>query len=195
MPAKKKPVGQHKLQGTYQKCRHQERAEKATTTGEREVPDWLPAKAKPVYAELMQELPPLSSNDAITLAQVAILKAELMESPEDFKPQKHTQLRHLCATVKGWIDDYQSVQPVEAEDNPWKELLKPLPKPGEVSDEDEWKARGKPCTYEEFQAKRAAYRAEQEAMTQEERAEKHRQTIAKLMDKPVPPPPLPPSNS
>lgn len=113
MPAKKKPVGQHKLSGTFQKCRHSERVQKATATGERIVPDWLPAKAKPVYAELMEELPPLNSNDSTVLAQVAILKAELMADPDSFVPTKHTQLRHLSATVKDWIDDYQSMQPAE----------------------------------------------------------------------------------
>lgn len=159
MPAKKKSVGQHKLSGTYQPCRHQERAEKATATGEREVPDWLPAKAKAVYAELMQELPPLSSNDAITLAQVAILKAELMESPAKFTPSKHTQLRHLCATVREWIDDYQSMQPAKEKDD-----------------------------YEIWQKKRERIRAEQEAMTPEERAEKNRQMMAELTSRPIPHP-------
>lgn len=168
MPAKKKSIGEHLLHGTFQKCRHQERAEKATATGERIVPDWLPANAKPVYAELMQELPPLHSTDAITLAQVAILKAELMESPENFTPQKHTQLRHLCATVKGWIDDYQSVKPVERKNNSTGGL-------------EEWMTEREPRDdYERYQLNKMRRKLEAEAMTPEERAERHRQTVASL---------------
>lgn len=175
MPAKKKPVGLHKLQGTYQKCRHQERAEKATATGEREVPDWLPANAKTVYAELMQDLPPLNSTDAITLAQVAILKAELMESPDSFIPSKHSQLRSLCITVKGWIDDYQSMKPASTEDNPWLELVKSPPKP-KLGNLEQWMTEREPRDdYERYQLKKAQARIKSEAMTPEERAERQKE--------------------
>lgn len=172
MPAKKKPVGQHKASGTYQPFRHQERAEKSTATGDRVVPDWLPARAKPVYAELMQELPPLCSNDAITLSQVAVLKSELMETPDDFTPQKHTQLRHLCATVKAWIDDYQSMKPANKEDNPWLKIMNTPRQPPLPKDE-----------YEEWQQKRERTKAEHEAMTPEERAERSRQTLQAVRTK------------
>ena len=179
MPAKKKSIGEHKLQGTYQKCRHQQRAEKATATGERVVPDWLPANAKAVYAELMQDLPPLNSTDAITLSQVAILKAELMESPENFATSKHSQLRSLCITVKGWIDDYQSMKPASKEDNPWLELVKPTkPKLGNL---EQWMAEREPRDdYERYQVKKAQRVLEAEAMTPEERAERQQKLVASL---------------
>ena len=106
MPARK-PVQLHKMHGTYRPCRHDKQEVKPLNTPEqRSIPDWLPEQAKPVYASLMESLPPLSPIAETTLAQLAILKAELQADADKFKGAKHSQLRQLTKIVDEWARDF-----------------------------------------------------------------------------------------
>lgn len=110
MPAHRKPISMHQLHGTYQPCRHDERAAKASNTSQkRTVPQWLPANVKPVYKKLMETLPPLDAVDETPLAQMAILKTQLQETPDSMTSAQHGQLRQLAGMVREWVKDYQGV--------------------------------------------------------------------------------------
>ena len=123
MPAHRKPISMHQLHGTYQPCRHDERAAKASNTSQkRTVPPWLPDNVKLVYRKLMQILPPLDAVDETPLAQMAILKTQLQESPDSMTSAQHGQLRQLAGMVREWVKDYQSVtaDPVLDEYEQWQ---------------------------------------------------------------------------
>ena len=110
MPAHRKPISMHQLHGTYQPCRHDERAAKASNTSQkRTVPPWLPDNVKLVYRKLMQILPPLDAVDETPLAQMAILKTQLQENPDSMTSAQHGQLRQLAGVVREWVKDYQGV--------------------------------------------------------------------------------------
>lgn len=135
MPAHKKPVALHKLHNTYRPCRHDERTAKATATGERAIPEWLPENVKPVYSLLMQCLPPLDAVDETPLAQLATLKTRLQEDPDSMTSAQHGQLRQLAGTIREWVKDYQSMtdEPVLDEYEQWqarrnqRQKTEPLP--------------------------------------------------------------------
>ena len=123
MPAHRKPISMHQLHGTYQPCRHDERATKASNTSQkRTVPQWLPANVKPVYKKLMETLPPLDAVDETPLAQMAILKTQLQENPDSMTSAQHGQLRQLAGVVREWVKDYQSMiaEPVLDEYEQWQ---------------------------------------------------------------------------
>ncbi len=110
MPAHRKPVALHQLHGTYQPCRHSERATKANNTSQRRtIPVWLPDNVKPVYKKLMETLPPLDAVDETPLSQMAILKTQLQENPDSMTSAQHGQLRQLAGMIREWVRDYQSV--------------------------------------------------------------------------------------
>ena len=123
MPAHRKPISLHQLHGTYQPCRHGERAAKASNTSQkRTVPPWLPDNVKPVYKKLMQILPPLNAVDETPLAQMAILKTQLQENPDSMASAQHNQLRQLAGKIREWVKDYQSMtaEPVLDEYDQWQ---------------------------------------------------------------------------
>ena len=123
MPAHRKPISMHQLHGTYQPCRHDERAAKASNTSQkRTVPPWLPDNVKPVYKKLMETLPPLDAVDETPLAQMAILKTQLQENPDSMTSAQHGQLRQLAGVVREWVKDYQSMtaEPVLDEYEQWQ---------------------------------------------------------------------------
>lgn len=110
MPAHRKPISLHQLHGTYQPCRHGERATKASNTSQRRtVPQWLPDNVKLVYRKLMDTLPPLNAVDETPLAQMAILKTQLQENPDSMNSAQHGQLRQLAGMIREWVKDYQGV--------------------------------------------------------------------------------------
>ena len=92
MPAHKKPAELHKLQGTFQPCRHAEKPAKPTKTKPK-TPGWLPDNAKKIYRRLLNNLSGCTAIEEITLSQLALLKAKLQEAPDSFTASEHSQLR------------------------------------------------------------------------------------------------------
>ena len=125
MPAKKS-VQTHKLQGTYRPCRHGDREAKANSKQKRSVPVWLPDEVKPIYRKLMVCLPPLDAIEETMLAQVAILKHQFEQKPNDFNASQHSQLRHLTSMVRDWAKDYRDSQQSEEKDDfqAWSDNVK-----------------------------------------------------------------------
>lgn len=123
MPKAKKPVGLHMLHGTYQPCRHGDRASKAINPDQkRTIPEWLPDNVKPIYKKLMETLPPLDAVDETPLAQMAILKRQLQEEPYSMTSSQHGQLRQLAAMIREWVRDYLSItEPVLDEYEQWQQ--------------------------------------------------------------------------
>lgn len=146
MPAHRKPISLHHLHGTYQGCRHKERATKANNTNHRRtVPPWLPENVKPVYRRLMDTLPPLDAVDETPLAQMAILKTLLQEDPDSMTSAQHGQLRALAGMIREWVADYESAKAWKEKDKDsyWSKFR------------DEYMTPEKPITYEQFQATRS----------------------------------------
>lgn len=116
MPAKKS-IAVHKMQGTYQPCRHANREEKvsARVKQKRSVPAWLPDEVKMIYRKLMACLPPLDAIEETALIQLAMLKHKL-ETGSSLPASDHSQLRHLVAMVRGWAKDYRDSQQPEEKD-------------------------------------------------------------------------------
>ena len=126
MPAHRKPVAMHKLQGTYRADRHDERAAKTTSTvnQRRTVPPWLPDHVKPVYKKLMETLPPLDAVDETPLAQLAIMKTQLQDDPDSMTSAQHSQLRQLAGMIREWVRDFESVKKVKEDmvNNPFAQF-------------------------------------------------------------------------
>ena len=101
MPAHKKPAALHKLQGTFQPCRHAEQPAKPAKTKPK-TPGWLPDNAKKIYRRLLITLSGCSAVEEITLCQLALLRAKLQDNPERFTASEHSQLRQLVTQVQLW---------------------------------------------------------------------------------------------
>ncbi len=101
MPARKS-IHQHKLQGTYKPCRHEQRTQQiqANSGTFAKCPSQLSDEAKKVWRRMVKSLPNVTELDAPILAQFSLLYSRLLSDTEHFTSAEHNQLRLLVKELK-----------------------------------------------------------------------------------------------
>jgi phage terminase small subunit len=101
MPNHRKPASVHKLQGTFQPCRHGG-PEPEIELGEPEIPEWLSPAGVAEWRRICKILVPanyLAKSDAAALGMYCELVSQMSEDPAEFPAAKITQLRMLMGEL------------------------------------------------------------------------------------------------
>lgn len=103
MPAKRKPIAQHRAQGTYRADRHEGWSEpEDMSTLPPAPPESLTEGARKEWMRITTLLGPsgrLTALDSVVLTQYCELAAQLADSPKDFNAPMHTALRLLASEL------------------------------------------------------------------------------------------------